>query len=229
MQDNRLNPRLAWFVERVRRGVQFADIGTDHAKLPVQLVKSGKIAKAIAADIGEGPIARARMYIHACGCAGKIETVVTDGLSGLAILPPTDIAVCGMGGETIRNILAAAPVVKDPRVRLLLQPMTDFALLRNYLAENGFAPIEEDIVASEGRMYQCMIVSYDGAPYALTDAEAELGKLCIQKRSETFLQYVQRRQAIIEKCRLGKQKANADTAEEDALLCAYERILAGEI
>lgn len=229
MQENKLNPRLMWFADRVRRGAQFIDVGTDHAKLPVYLIKCGKVAKAIAADIGEGPIARARTYIRTSGCANKIETVVTDGLSGIPITPPTDIAVCGMGGETIRNILAAAPAIKDARVRLFLQPMTDFSLLRAFLAENGFSPMDEDIVVSEGRMYQCMIVSYNGTPYALTADEAELGKLCIQTRSETFLQYVKRRHTIVGKCLAGKQKSNANTAEEEALLAAYEKILTGDI
>ena len=214
-----------WFAERVRRNVLFADIGTDHAKLPVYLVKSGRIQKAIAADIGEGPIARARIHIQANGCASKIETAITDGLKDLSVTPPADISICGMGGETILGIIAAAPMLKNSQIRLLLQPMTDFALLRTFLAANGFAPVEEDIVASEGRMYQCMIVSYTGEPYALTAAEAELGKLCIQKRNGTFLQYVKRRYAIVEKCMQGKQKSNASTGEEEALLAAYSEIL----
>ena len=225
MQEIKLTTRLAWFCDRVRRNVQFVDVGTDHAKLPVALVKNGRVKQAIAADIGEGPIARARMYIHAAGCGGKIETAITDGLAGLPIHAPCDIAICGMGGETILGILDAAPIVRQTDVRLLLQPMTAFALLRRYLADNGFAPEEEDIVASEGRMYQCMVVSYSGTPYTLTETEAELGKLCIAKRSETFLQYVQRRYTIVEKCLLGKQKANADTSAEEALLAGYEKIL----
>lgn len=225
MQENKLNPRLLWFADHVRRGVLFCDIGTDHAKLPVYLVKSGKTAKAIAADIGEGPIARARLHIRANGCQNKIETAVADGLQGLAVSAPADIAICGMGGETICNILRNAPVIKNENIRLHLQPMTDFTLLRTFLAENGFAPIEEDIVLSEGRLYQCMVVSYTGTPYTLTAAEAELGKLCIQKRSDTFLQYVKRRYAIVEKCLLGKQRSNLDVSEEQALLDAYSAIL----
>ena len=201
------------------------DVGTDHAKLPVWLVKNGKVKKAVAADIGEGPIARAQMYIRASGCTNKIETVITDGLRGISVLPPCDIAICGMGGETIRGILDSAPEIRDRQVRLLLQPMTDFALLRRYLAENGLVPEEEDIVASEGRLYQCMVVSFSGVPYVLSEAEAELGKTAIQKHSEPFLQYVKRRYTIVEKCLQGKQKADLDTAVEVSLLASYAEIL----
>lgn len=225
MQENKIRPRLRWFADRVRQDVLFADIGTDHAKLPVFLVQSGRIDHAIAADIGTGPICRARAYINACGLACKIDTFVCDGAKGLPIKPPADITICGMGGETICGIIQAAPFLKNQNIRLLLQPMTDFALLRQYLAENGFAAIEEDIVASDGRMYQCMIVCYSGEPYTLSAAEAELGRLCMQNRSDTFLRYVQRRHAIVQKCLDGKNKSGADAAEEEALLAAYQKIL----
>ncbi len=225
MQENKIRPRLAWFADRVREQVLFVDVGTDHAKLPVALIQSGKIRHAIAADIGEGPIVRARAYIAACGLTDEIETFVCDGAVGLPICPPADVAVCGMGGETICNILQAAPIFKDASIRLLLQPMTDFALLRQYLAENGFEAIDEDIIASDGRMYQCMIVCYSGKPYTLTPAEAELGAKCIQTRSQTFLRYVQRRMHIVQKCLDGKLRSGADAAEEKALLTAYQKIL----
>lgn len=225
MQKNMIRPRLKWFADRVRQGVLFADIGTDHAKLPVSLVQSGKVTRAIAADIGTGPICRARAYINACGLAGKIDTFICDGVTGLPIKPPADIAVCGMGGETIRNIIKAAPILKNENIRLLLQPMTDFSLLRQYLAENGFIALEEDIVSSDGRMYQCMIVSYCGKPYTLSAVEAELGARCIQTRSNTFLRYVKRRMGIVQKCIDGKRGSGADATVEEALLAAYQTIL----
>ena len=225
MQESRIRPRLKWFADRVRQDVLFADIGTDHAKLPVALVQSGKIRHAIAADIGAGPICRARAYINACGLSGKIDTYICDGVAELPIKFPADIAICGMGGETIRGIIQAAPLLKNKNIRLMLQPMTDFALLRQYLAENGFTAMEEDIVPSDGRMYQCMIVCYSGEPYTLSAVEAELGRQSIQKRSDTFLRYVKRRMSIVQKCLDGKRVSGADTAEEETLLAAYQKIL----
>ena len=225
--ENTIRPRLFWFAERVRQGILFVDIGTDHAKLPVYLVQSGKIQHAIASDIGEGPIGRARTYIQACGLQNSIATYIGDGVGHLPITPPADIAICGMGGETIRNILSDAPFLKHPEIRLLLQPMTDFALLRHYLSQNGFTPVEEDIVSSEGRMYQCMIVRYTNEPHTLSAVEAELGALAISKRSDTFLQYVQRRKIIVQKCLSGKNISGADITQETNLLNAYNMILKG--
>ncbi len=228
MQNIIISKRLLWFAERVRQGVNFFDIGTDHAKLPVYLVKSGKISNAVASDIGEGPVERARKYIalnRLCSC---ISTRIGDGLCGIDITPPADIAICGMGGETIINILSQASAVKSSDIRLMLQPMTDFAMLRRYLADNGFYAVDEDIVESDNRMYQCIIVGYDGVKRVLSDAEAELGKLCIEKQSSSFIKYVERRYNIVKKCIDGMKRASLDTEKEENLLKEYDKFLTTE-
>lgn len=109
-----------------------------------------------------------------------------DGLQGIVSFAPTDIAICGMGGETICAILQEANRLKDPNVRLLLQPMTDFALLRRFLSSRGFGILDEEIVESEHRLYQCLAVSFTGCPYTLTEAEAEVGPLNIKRRDQYF-------------------------------------------
>ncbi len=228
MLENSIPQRLLWFAERVRYGVTFADIGTDHAKLPVFLVKSGKISHAIASDIGEGPIAHARAYIGINGLNKQIDTYVGDGIAHLNLTLPADIAICGMGGETMVKIIDSAPVVKNAGVRLLLQPMTDFAMLRNYLAQNGFSFVDEDIVESDGRMYQCMVVEYSGECKSLTIAEADLGVVAIKNNSSSFIKYVQHRYDIVKKRRDGRLLANADVTEENILLADYEKILKGK-
>ena len=229
MSELLLSPRLFWFAERTRQGILLADIGTDHAKLPVYLVKTGKIEKAIASDIGEGPIAHARAHISANRLSKQITTYVGDGIAHLNIETPADIAICGMGGETIIGILERAQFVKDRDIRLLLQPMTDFAMLRYYLAKNGFIESDSAIVESDGKLYQCMTMSYTGESYTLTEIEAELGKLNILTKSKEFVEYVKRRRNILQKCRDGKRKANLDVSGEEALICEYDKILENSI
>ena len=106
--------------------------------------------------------------------------------------------------------------------------MTDFSMLRAYLAAHGFAVTDEDIVLSEGRMYQCLCASFTGVPYTLTPVEAELGRLNIEKHTPLFLRYVRRRKAIVEKQAAGKRSVGADAAAELALLDGYDRILEAE-
>ena len=225
MQYDTLNPRLFWIAEHVRRDAVFVDVGTDHAKLPIALIRAGRVARAIASDIGEGPAKVAAARIAEEGLCDAIRVVVCNGLTDLDRFSPTDIAICGMGGETVRGILETADFIRDPRIRLLLQPMTDFALVRRFLASGGFEIVDEDIVSSDGRLYQCLAAEYSGTSYSLSEVEAELGRLNIERRTPTFSAYVRRRRSIVKKCLDGKRRAGADTFTEEALLRGYENIL----
>ncbi len=172
LPDARLRAAAAY----VRQGAYFADIGTDHALLPVFLIEEGRIERAVAADIGAGPLRNAVETVREAGYTDKIELIQTDGLTGLDTHGLTDIAICGMGGELIASIVDAAPFVKDPTVHLILQPMSRGAHLRRYLAENGFHILSETLSFANHRLYACLAAVYTGVPYTLTPAEAHLGR-----------------------------------------------------
>ena len=73
-----LQPRLQLLADLVPQGARLADIGTDHGYLPVWLLQRGKIAAAIAADIGEEPLQHARRTAEEYGVDG-IEFRLCDG------------------------------------------------------------------------------------------------------------------------------------------------------
>ena len=168
--------RLRTAAELVRQGAVFADIGTDHAYLPVFLCETERISRAVAADIGEGPLSVAREHIDAHGLSHRIRTHLADGLAGLEGEGLTDIAICGMGGELIVQILSAAPFLRNKDIRLILQPMTHASDLRYYLAEKGFAILEERLAYAAGKYYFCFAASYTGKPYTIDRLTAELGR-----------------------------------------------------
>lgn len=103
-------------------GSVLADIGTDHAHLPVYLVERGVCPRAIASDLRPGPAEAARKSIRAAGLTDMVEVRIGDGLTPVAAGEVDDIAVAGMGGETIAGILEACPWIRDPRYRLVLRP-----------------------------------------------------------------------------------------------------------
>ena len=79
----KLSKRLSTVASFVRNGVIVADVGTDHAYLPIYLVQSKKAMKAIATDINEGPLSRARENILQNGLENEILTYISDGLNGI--------------------------------------------------------------------------------------------------------------------------------------------------
>lgn len=159
-----------------------ADIGTDHALLPVYLCQKG-CPRAFASDINEGPIDRARANIAKYGLSDRVTAVRRDGLDGIESFAPGVVIICGMGGELIADIISRSGYPAESKCRLVLQPMSMQDKLRRFLAVNGYAIYDETVVYDDGKYYQLISAEYDGKPYAMTDAEYRLGQLNIARIS----------------------------------------------
>ena len=146
-----LSPRLRLAADLVPEGARLADVGTDHAYLPACLLMEGKIPSAIAADLREGPLSRARETAAEYGCGDRMAFRLCDGLSGIRPEETDAVVIAGMGGETIAQILEAAPWVRTRKIPLVLQPMSSIPELRQRLGEGGFRILEERL-AREGRI-----------------------------------------------------------------------------
>ena len=112
--------RLSLCADYVREGSRLADIGTDHGYLPIALCQSGKIPSALACDINPLPLRSAEENIARFGLSKKIQTRLSDGLKEVSPDEADDVVIAGMGGELIRDILTAAPWVKDGEKHLVL-------------------------------------------------------------------------------------------------------------
>lgn len=159
MRPIELSPRLHSVARLVPKGAILADIGTDHAFLPVWLLQRGVIDRAIAADLREGPLSKARANAEKYGLTEKMSFRLCNGLDRICPEEADTIAIAGMGGETIANILAAAPWTKDGRHRLLLQPMTSLYDLRDFLSVRGYTILREHINREDRRLYITMEVA----------------------------------------------------------------------
>ena len=135
MKTPELSQRLMSAVGFVRGGF-LADVGTDHAHLPVYLYQLGKIRGAVASDVNEGPLARAKANIAAYGAEKGIATELSDGLARLAPYQPDDIVIFGMGGELIIRIIEDADWVKRYSAKIVYVPDAVVEHSHNYtLAE----------------------------------------------------------------------------------------------
>lgn len=153
-----LTPRLACVASMVPHGAVMADIGTDHAHLPVMLVKEGICPHAYACDVAEGPLSRAQENITRHGLVQQIYTVLADGLAGVEESDVRVVVIAGMGGETIRDILQASALAKREDVTLILQPMTAYPQLKEYLAQAGWCVQQEQAVQEGEKFYTVLRV-----------------------------------------------------------------------
>ena len=141
-----LTPRLRLLADWVPQGARLADIGTDHAYLPVWLLRNGRVSSAIASDLRSGPLSRARETAQTYDVVSSLELRLGNGLSGIAPEETDCVVIAGMGGENIAAILAAAPWTSDGKHALLLQPQTHAENLRRFLMEHGYAIVREALV-----------------------------------------------------------------------------------
>ena len=179
MSEFTLDGRLSSAAKFVRWGARFADIGTDHAYLPVFLLLGGRIERAVCSDVNRGPLDNARATAREAGVYDKIDFLLTDGAAELSELGITDMAICGMGGELIAKIIEGAPFVKKAGVRLILQPMTRQEHLRAYLYNSGFSVTFEDYAADSGKFYSIIVAEYTGAePLFPVTPEIRYGGIC---------------------------------------------------
>jgi len=159
----------------VPHGAILADVGTDHAYLPVWLIQTGKISSAIVSDLREGPLSRAKLTAEQYDCKEKMEFRLCDGLLGFHRDEVNTVVIAGMGGETIANILSQASWLKNNAVHLILQPMSTQPELRHWLWTNGFAIIKE-VLNPNGKFFYTILSAQYGNSAPFTPAEEWAGR-----------------------------------------------------
>ena len=154
-----LTPRLRQIAAWVPQGAHLADIGTDHAYLPVWLTLHSRVAAAIASDLRMGPLDRARETGRRYGVSDRITFRLGDGLAAVRPEECNTIVIAGMGGENIAQILLRAPWTTSGCHTLLLQPQSRAEILRSFLAEHGYTIRREALVRDRGFLYPVMEAS----------------------------------------------------------------------
>ena len=207
-----LSGRLAAIAAMVPPGSRLADVGTDHGFLPVYLLKTGRIAGAVASDLRPAPLEKARHNAARHGVADKISFRLCPGLEGIAPGEADVIAMAGMGGETILHILEAAPWTKEGGYRLLLQPMSSQPELRSWLWRSGYRILRETVARDNGRLYAVLEVTGGEESASPTLGELWAGR---QSRAPLRGEYLAWLTGVARRALEGAQKARRDdTARE---------------
>ncbi|MDO4864265.1 MAG: Nif3-like dinuclear metal center hexameric protein [Ruminococcus sp.] len=170
-----LDKRLQTCIDYVGGEGIVCDVGTDHALLAAELIRSGKCGRVIASDVREGPLEAARRTVEKYGIADKVELVLSDGLAQVPLEGVSDIVIAGMGGETIADIIRAAAEDIPAGVSWVLQPMTKPEHLRRALYELGWQIVGERAVEDGDKMYVVMRAEASAESRSLTEFEARYG------------------------------------------------------
>lgn len=151
-----ITPRLEMILRHIC-GKRCADIGTDHAYIPIKLSEAG--IKVIATDIMPGPLKIAAENVKKQ--SADVELRLGGGLSPIKKGEVDTVIIAGMGGEMIEKIISEDEE-KAKSVRLILQPMNRQREIREYLLKNGFNILEEDLAKEGFKIYNLIVAEYSG-------------------------------------------------------------------
>lgn len=211
----KLTPRLQAVVDKVPPNSRVADIGTDHAYIPVYLLMNRLGANVIATDSRPGPLQAAEETLQLFNLSQAAELRLGDGLSVLREEDNVDvIIVAGIGGETICSILAAGLNLLKNDILLVLQPMTCASSVRIWLADKGFSIVQEDIAQEEDRYYEVIVARWSGQTSLAREKYLTIGPDLAARRHPLFKPMLQKRLECKEAALAGAGISNTAAAKD---------------
>ena len=165
-------------------GEVIADVGSDHAYLPIWLYLNQKIKKAYALDISENCVTKIKINLKKYNVPEDIVIpVLSDGLSCFDseydFNELTDIIIAGIGGNNISKIIEKIYETKNIKnINFIFQPSGKIEILREYLYKNKFDIIQEIIITNENekRIYNIINAKVTNKTYKPKPIEIIIGK-----------------------------------------------------
>lgn len=211
-----LSLRLSAIADMVTEGNRLVDVGCDHGYLPVYLMLKHKIPSAVAADVGAGPLSRAKEHISQYGLGKYIETRLCDGLRGIRPDEGDTLVIAGMGGPLMERILLEGGETSGSFRELILQPQSDIPNVRKFLLERAFHIVDEAIVLEDGKFY-FLIKAVPGSTSSFwTEEEILFGRFLLREKNPVLKEYLLRELEI--KCRILENMDGADHLGSDACM-----------
>lgn len=198
----KISNRLTTAAALVTQGYTLADVGTDHGYIPIYLLQQKKIPSAIAMDINEGPLERAKEHIALYGLQAYIQTRLSDGVAALKPGEVEAVLIAGMGGGLVMHILKDGEKVCQSAKELILQPQSEIEHVREFLREEGYTILAEDMVYEDGKFYPMMKVQYQGENENAQKASEVLklsdlyGGLLLQNRHPVLKTFLEKEKLI---------------------------------
>ncbi len=178
----KISIRLQECANHVAPYTKVADVGTDHALLPIYLVQNNIATHVIASDVREGPLGFAKRNVQKEGL-NNIEIILSDGIKHINNSIEV-VIVSGMGGKLISDIISDNLYNVQ---RLILQPNMASDLVREKLQEIGFNIIKEEIISDNDIYYEIIVA--DRGTMKLSSKEKLFGPILLKVKSDNFQNY----------------------------------------
>lgn len=205
----KLTQRLQAVADYVKKGSVVADIGTDHGYLPIYLTKHQISPKVYASDVNQGPLDSARLQVGIHKQEEFIQLFLSHGADKLRHLAVDQVVIAGMGGGLIAEIIQNNADFFQKVDSIILQPMTGQRDLREFLLQNGYSILDENLAKEKHHLYQILLVSYGkNQEEPWNEMELHVGKRLLEKGHDLLpvhlAKQVRKWTEILEQCQ-GKE------------------------
>lgn len=218
-----LSDRLKKISDMVVPGKPMADIGTDHAYIPIYLLAHNIVSYALLCDINKGPLDIAKSNIEANFINRKYYGLrLGSGLEPLDNAEVCSVVIAGMGGELIEEIMSKDMQKTKSYDRFILQPRTHSNELRRFLSVNGFEIKDYSLAKEKDRI--CEIIAVELSEHEQLPEDTSLVSEFLIKKADPllseFVDYkIHTADAVLENL------SNSGSPESEALSSVWRSIL----
>ncbi|MBW6408492.1 tRNA (adenine(22)-N(1))-methyltransferase [Clostridium weizhouense] len=186
-----LSKRLNWIIKYADKCKVIMDVGTDHGYIPIYLVKNKISEKAIASDINKDPLQKAKINASLDGVLSNVDLRLGGGLKPLRNNEAQGVIIAGMGGNLIRDILENDLEKVKNLDYIVLQPAQNPEILREYLYNNNYKILNEDLCFDEGQYYELFKVKYkSGERTTLDSIFYEISPIMLKENNVLIKEYI---------------------------------------
>lgn len=183
-----LSKRLLTVASLIREGSFIADVGSDHAQLPLFLLKTGRICGAETIENKKGPYSRMEKAVLASPFSSSIILSFSDGIASLD--PKVDtVVIAGMGGREILKILQAHPEALKNVNALVIDAHSERESLFSALGNLGYRVTSEVFFYDMDIPYDVFRAEKTPDHFSYSWKECLFGPLNIIQPSKDFLLY----------------------------------------
>ena len=182
----KINNRLKLVGDCVDKGSIPLDIGCDHAKLSIYLLKEKNFPFVYASDNKIGPLNQAKENVNYYNLADKIELIKADGLNSLNDKIDT-ITITGMGGLTINKMFLENKNKLTNIKTIILSPNNFIKEVRETINKLGYYLKDEELVEESNKLYHILVFSKGNKTYS--DKELYLGPILMTKNNEIIKKF----------------------------------------
>ncbi|UFT97802.1 tRNA (adenine(22)-N(1))-methyltransferase TrmK [Radiobacillus kanasensis] len=189
MAEKQISLRLERIASFLPSATFFADIGSDHAYLPLYVCRQDEKARAIAGEFNEGPFLSAKQNVKEANLASRVQVRKGNGLSVLQANDSiSEVVIAGMGGSLIARILEEGKEKLTGVVKIIAQPNVDARSVRLWMDLHRYQIVQEDIVKEGGHIYEIIVADFneDVSVGQLDEKDLLIGPFLKHHRSEIF-------------------------------------------